>query len=191
MIRLVYADGPSSPRIGPAVALDLAGVTTDRPHVVLGWTLEAHPWLDDPNLSGVTYLGGYGLAGAIADGRITPLPVRLSAVPTILESEPPDVGVIAVVTRGGGYAFSGSVGWGDVLAHVADRLVVEVDEHGVDLGGPTVRGNVVAEVPRPTSAGALGGQVSPGRRHRPSDRRARRLARARRRVVAVRPGRRR
>lgn len=152
MVRVVYADGPSAPRVAPDVALAAAGVRTGPPHVALGWTLERHPWLDDPNLTGVTYLGGYGLAPAIRDGRIRPLPVRLSAVPAILEFDPPDLGVIAVVRRGRGYAFSGSVGWGDVLARVADRIVVEIDERGVDLGGPDVCGNIVGEVDRPAVA---------------------------------------
>lgn len=149
MTRVVYADGPSAPRVSPRAALAAAGVAGGASHVALGWTLERHDWLADPDLTGVTYLGGYGLAGAIRDGRITPLPVRLSAVPSIIESDPPDVGVVAVVRRGDGYAFSGSVGWGDVLARVARRVVVEVDEHGVDLGGPDVTGDIVGEVDRP------------------------------------------
>ena len=149
MTRVVYADGPSAARVSPDAVLAAAGMSGGPADVALGWTLERHTWLDDPALNGVTYLGGYGLADAIAAGRITPLPVRLSAVPSILESNPPGLGVIAVVRRGDGFAFSGSVGWGDVLARVADRVVVEVDAHGVDLGGPAVRGNIIAELPRP------------------------------------------
>src|SRR5690606_264316 len=60
-----------------------------------------------------------------------------------------EVGVIAAVRRGDGFAFAGSVGWGDALARTAGRIVIELDEHGDDFGGPAVDGNVVAVVPRP------------------------------------------
>lgn len=149
-MHVAYADGPSAARISPDTALRVAGLTDERPRVTLGWTLERHQWLDDPNLRGVTFLGGSALAGAIADGRITPLPVRLSAVPSRLENDPPDLGVVAVVRRGDHYAFSGSVGWGDVLTTTAAHVVLEVDEDGVDLGGPDVGGDVAAVVQRPS-----------------------------------------
>jgi hypothetical protein len=68
-----------------AAGLDGAGA----PELLLGWTLERHPWLDDPVLRGATVLAGYGLAGPVADGRLTPLPVRLSAVPALIRSRPP------------------------------------------------------------------------------------------------------
>ena len=146
---VVYADGPSAPRISPTDALAAADLAGRRPEVLLGLTVERHPWLDDPELRGVTVLAGYALTRAVADGRLTPLGVRLSAVPSLLAERPPDVGVIAAVRRGDGFAFAGSVGWGDVLARAAARIVIELDEHGLDLGGPPVEGNVVAVVPRP------------------------------------------
>lgn len=157
MATIAYADGPSAPRIRPDVAARLAGLG-DGPHdVLLGWTLERHPWLADPGVRGRTVLAGYGVADAVADGRIVALPIRLSAVPTLLRREPPAVGVVAGVRRGDGFAFSGSVGWGDVLAAVARRVVVEIDDQAVDLGGPAIAGNVVAEVARPHGAGEPAG----------------------------------
>ena len=150
-VRVVYADGPSAPRISPRTAVLAAGL--DGPaDVVLGWTVERHPWLDDPSFTGLTVLAGYGLARAVGEGRVTPLPVRLSAVASMLEADPPDLAVIAAVRRDSGWAFSGSVGWADTLARVADRVVIEVDHDGVDLGGPDIEGNVVAVVPRPPAA---------------------------------------
>jgi acyl CoA:acetate/3-ketoacid CoA transferase beta subunit len=146
--RLVaYADGPDSARISPADALAAAGLT-GACEVLLGLTTERHPWLDDPALRGRTMLPGYALSGAVADGRLTPIPARLTAVPSLLAERPPDLGVIAVVRRGDGYAFAGSVGWGPELAATAERLVLEVADGGRDLGGPAVTGNVVAVVER-------------------------------------------
>lgn len=151
--RIVYADGPTAARISPWTALSTAGLdaSTDGVSVMLGWTLEPHDWLLDPALRVVSVLGGYGVARAVAAGRVVPLPVRLSAVPSMLEQEPPDVGVIAAVRRGDGFAFRGSIGWGDVLARTADRLVLEVDDDGTDLGGPSVEGNIIGVVPRPAA----------------------------------------
>lgn len=147
---VAYSDGPAAPRIAPADALAAAGVDA-APFVLLGLTTERHPWLDDDTLRGVTLLAGYALARAVAAGRITALGLRLSAIPSILAEHPPAVGVVSVVPRSGGYAFAGSVGWADVLARAAERLVLEVDTTGRDLGGPAVEGNVVAVVPRPAA----------------------------------------
>jgi acyl-CoA hydrolase len=149
MTRIVYADGPASARLNPTDALRAAGLSVPA-DVLLGWTVEHHPWVDDPSFRGSTVLAGYGLERAVNEGRITPLPVRLSAVAPMLRAEPPDLGVIAVVRRGSGYAFGSAVGWGDVLARVAERIVLEVDEEGADLGGPDVDGNIVATRDRPT-----------------------------------------
>ncbi|MEJ7800375.1 MAG: acetyl-CoA hydrolase/transferase C-terminal domain-containing protein, partial [Ilumatobacter sp.] len=120
----------------------------DGANVMLGWTTDRHPWLEDTSIRISTVLAGYGLGAGIAAGRITPLPVRLSAVPSRLRATPPDVGVIAAVPRGDAFAFRGSVGWGDVLARVAVRIVLEVDDHAVDLGAPLIDGNIVATLPR-------------------------------------------
>jgi acyl-CoA hydrolase len=144
---VAYADGPASARLSPADALAAAGLE-GRCEVLLGLTVERHAWLDDPGLRGVAVLPGYAVSGAVADGRLTPLPVRLTALPSMLAERPPDVGVIAVVRRRSRFAFSGSVGWGPALAANARRLVLEVDESGRDLGGPEVEGDVVAVVER-------------------------------------------
>jgi acyl-CoA hydrolase len=147
--RLVaYADGPVGARITPADALAAAGVA-GKPEVLLGLTVERHPWLDDAALRGTAVLPGYALARAVNDGRLTPLAVRLTALPSLLAERPPDVGVIAAVRRGDGYAFAGSVGWGPELAALARYLVIELDEAAHDLGGPMITGNVVAVLPRP------------------------------------------
>ena len=147
LVRMVYGDGPTAPRCSPIEVLVACGL--DGPvDVVLGWTPERLAWIDDPAFTATTVLAGYGLGRAVGDGRITPLPVRLGTVATMLEQSPPDVAVVPGVRRGDGFAFHRSVGWGDVLARVAGRVVVEVADDGVDLGAPAIEGNVVATIPR-------------------------------------------
>ena len=160
--RIVYADGPSSARVGPADVLAAAG-RSGPTDVLLGWTIERHPWIDDPEFRGSTVLAGYGLGRAVNEGRVTALPVRLSAVAPRLTADPPDIGVIAAVRRGSGFAFSGAIGWGDVLARVATDVVLEIDEHGTDLGGPPIEGSIVATLERPAAA------ATPPAASRPAD----------------------
>jgi acyl-CoA hydrolase len=148
--HLWYGDGPDSPRSSPADVLAADGYDVGTiADITLGWTVDRHAWLDDPSFCARTVLAGYGLGRAVNDGRVTPLPVRLSAVPSMIEESPPDVAVVTGIRRGDAFAFGPSVGWGDVLARCASKLVVEVDEGGVDLGGPVILGNIVAAVERP------------------------------------------
>ena len=144
---MVYADGPSGPRCSPTSVL--AACATDEPvEVVLGWTPERLDWIDDPDFRATTVLAGYGLGRAVADGRVTALPVRLGSVASMWEQDPPGIAVVPGVRRGERLAFHRSIGWADVLTRVADRVVVEVAEHGVDLGAPLIEGNVVATIRR-------------------------------------------
>lgn len=152
-VRVWYADGPNSPRTSPRDAVAAAGLAAaDGLDVTLGWTIEPHPWLDDPDLTVRTVLAGYGLSAAVNGGHVAALPVRLSAVPSRILSDPPDVAVVSGVRRGDRLAFSTAVGWGDVLARAADAVVVEVDDDAPDLGGPLVEGRVAAVVDRPAPA---------------------------------------
>lgn len=146
--RIVYADGPAGPSIAPDIALSAAGLAGPF-EVILGWTPHLLPWHDDPAISGTTFFPGGVLRSAVAAGRLNPLAVRLGAVATRLREHPPDLAVVAGVRRGKGFAFSRAVGWADVAASVAGAVVVEVDESGTDLGGPTIDGRIVGVVPRP------------------------------------------
>ncbi len=145
---VAYSDGQSAPRISPGEALEAAGIAGPA-SVFLGLMVERLEWLADPELHGATFMAGYALSRAVADGRLLPLSVRLSAVPSMLTEQPPDLAVIAGVRRGDGFAFAGSVAWGDVLARTARRIVIELDEQGDDFGGPPIEGEIVAVVPRP------------------------------------------
>jgi acyl-CoA hydrolase len=146
-MKVVYADGPGAPRVAPEAAVAAAGLDGAF-EVMLGWTPERLPWIDDPAFRATTTLAGYGISHAVNEGRIAAPPTRLGAVASMIERDPPDLAVVSVVRRGDGFAFLRGVGWADVLCRVAGRVVVEVAEGAVDIGTPTVEGNVVAEVVR-------------------------------------------
>src|SRR5215211_734473 len=123
---IAYPDGADSARTRPADVAALVGLGPEV-DVLLGWTPEDRPWLADPTLRGHTVMAGYRLGRAVADGRLVSLPVRLSGVPTIIETMRPDVAVVSGVHRGTELAFRGTVGWGPAAARVARNVVVEVD----------------------------------------------------------------
>ena len=147
---LAYADGPDAAAISPDRVASLTGI--DDYEVLLGWMPEPSEWLNDPALRGQAFMAGYALAPAIAAGRVRYLPVRLSAIPRIVEGAlRPEIAVVRGVPRGAGFAFAGSVGWGAAAARAASRVVVEIDPTGPDLGGPSIPGNIVATVAGPPS----------------------------------------
>lgn len=157
---VAYADGPDAPRTAPAT-LSRNGAAV--PDVLLGWTPEDRPWLRSADLRGWTVMAGYALEAPVADGRLKYLPVRLSAVPRLLwDSLRPDVAVVTAVRRGDDLVFGSSVGWGPALIRTARRVVVEIDEAGVDLGGPPVTGPIAATVSRPASSAPVPTPRPPG-----------------------------
>jgi acyl-CoA hydrolase len=145
---VVYADGPGSALVSPAEVVAAAG-RTGEPDVIVGWTLDSAPWMSSPSLRGRTTMAGYAFSGAVADGRLTPLSIRLSAVPIFLAREAPDVCVVGGIRRGDQLVFGSTVGWGPAAARAATAVVVEVDEDGFDFGGEPIPGNIVATIPRP------------------------------------------
>ncbi|MDE3205015.1 MAG: acetyl-CoA hydrolase [Acidobacteriota bacterium] len=153
MTLLAYADGADSPRSAPAVA---GGTGGEADRVLLGWTLDERPWLGGTPVRGWTVMAGYALRGPVDEGRIGYLPIRLSAVPRLLtDTLVPDVAVVTAVRRGSELVFGPSVGWGPALARSAASVVVEIDEEGMDLGGPPVPGRIAATVVRPPSPTAV------------------------------------
>jgi acyl-CoA hydrolase len=154
---IAIADGADGPRVSPAdiaslVSRERPGVSNEAgrgPEVLLGWTPEDRPWLADPTLRGRTVMAGYALAGAVADGRVRYVPVRLSAIPRLLGQLGPDAVVVSGIRRGSTLAFRGTVGWGPAAATAAAAVLVEIDEDAPDLGGPEIPGHVVATIPRP------------------------------------------
>jgi acyl-CoA hydrolase len=154
-LRVWYAEGPGHPRTAPREALAAAGVPIDAEfETTLGWTIERLPWLDEPDFTATTVVAGYALSKPINEGRINAFPIRLSAIAAHVATQQPDVAVVAGVPRGSGFAFGASVGWNDVLALNAKRVVIEVDRESPDLGSPPIEGNVVAVVDRPAAPGS-------------------------------------
>jgi acyl-CoA hydrolase len=163
-----YSDGPAAPRVSPREALDAAGVgESGAIRLTLGWMVERLGWIEslgaDPEFQARTVVAGFALSEAVNTGRVSALPVRLSAVPALIANDPPDVAVVSGVRRGAGYAFTTSVGWADVLARHARTVVVEVDENAPDLGAPGIEGNIVAVLSRPE------GPTAPPANARPAD----------------------
>jgi len=159
-----YADGPDAPLSNPFTACAAAGIDADRADVTLGWMTEQPTWLDDTRLEIGTVLAGYALAKPVNAGTVTDNEARLSAVPSLIAEARPDLALVTGVRRGDVLAFGSSVGWGDVLARTAGRVVVEIDDHGVDLGGPEIEGNIVTTIQRPVGAASAGSATS-----RPAD----------------------
>jgi hypothetical protein len=117
---------------------------------------EDRGWLADPRLSGQTMLAGYALGRPVADGRIRYLPVRLSAMPRLLQGVlRPEVAVVTGVRREATYAFGANVGWGPAACRAATTgVVVEIDPTGPDLGGPPIPGRILATIEKPSHGAA-------------------------------------
>jgi Acetyl-CoA hydrolase/transferase C-terminal domain len=148
---VVYVDGPGGPRNSPDAVVGAAGLSGE-PEVILGWVLENHPWLAAPTLRGRTTMAGYALAPLVADGRLSPVSVRLSAIPSMLAHLRPDVCVATGIRRGDKVVFGSAIGWGRAAALASKCVVVEIDRDGFDFGGPEIPGNIVAVLPRPVYA---------------------------------------
>jgi len=151
-ISIWYSDGPGAPTLTPFEAARLAGLPGDEiASVTLGWTLGRPTWIKAQAERGTrvqAVMAGYGLGGAVASGHVIPLPIRLSAVPGMIASNPPELAVVAGVRRGSRFAFGPEIGWASALARAARRVVVEVDEQGFDFGADEITGNIVATAPR-------------------------------------------
>jgi acyl-CoA hydrolase len=142
---IAYADGADCGHVHPGLVADLLGLGEFE--VLVGWTPEPRQWLADSSVRGRAFMAGYGLDAAIREQRLRYLPVRLSAVPTFLRSNRPDVAVVHGIRRGDSYAFTRTVGWGAALAECATGVVVEVDQFSTDIGAPLIPGNIVATLP--------------------------------------------
>jgi acyl-CoA hydrolase len=150
MLLVAYADGTDSARSSPAAVAAAAGCAGDDVEVVLGWTLDDRPWLASPDLRGRTLLPGYALHEPVRAGRLRYVPVRLSAIPRLIsDTLRPDIAVVTGVRRGSELVFGANVGWGPAAANAAERVVVEIDDDGLDLGGPPIPGDIVGTVTRP------------------------------------------
>jgi acyl-CoA hydrolase len=147
---VVYADGADGPLSAASVVMAAAGLR-GSPELLFCWTVAEPHWLKDEAVTGRTGMAGYGLANAVARGQIEPLSMRISAMPRLLRETQPDVVVVTGVRRGSSLVYGQTVSWMPIATEVAQRVVVEIDEAGYDLGAPEISGNVVATLTRPRS----------------------------------------
>jgi acyl-CoA hydrolase len=94
-------------------------------------------------------MAGYALAAPIDNGRLSYVPVRLSAVANLLAGPlRPSVAVVAGQPSGRGFRFARSAGWGPAAARAADQVVVEVHAGDPSLDAPMIEGDIRAVVER-------------------------------------------
>jgi acyl-CoA hydrolase len=137
---VVYADGPDGADIVPAVTEPRRSTGS----CVLGWLPGRREWVDRVERAHAL-MGGYAVRDAIRDGRAAYVPIRLSAIPNFLAALPrPFTAVVRGRPDGDGYCFGPSVGWARAAAALADRVVIEIDEHAPRVPAPRVPGDIVA-----------------------------------------------
>src|SRR5262245_54235616 len=138
---IVLTDGPDGADIVPTVLSESGAIE----HAVAGWMPAERAWV--AQLAGARALmGGYGLRGAIREGRAEYVPIRLSAIPSYLATQPrPIVTVVRGRPDADGYRFGASVGWAPAAAALADAVVVEVDPDTPIVPAPRVPGPIVGK----------------------------------------------
>jgi hypothetical protein len=111
-MRIAVEDGTGTPRsLFPA--LNRAAERHGDLRLLLGWTPVAEPTLDLSLFADArTVMSGWGLRAAVEAGTVTPIPMRLSAVPALLHGPlRPDLVLATVVRAADGLRFSAEVSW--------------------------------------------------------------------------------
>ena len=111
-MRIAVEDGTGTPRsLFPA--LNRAAERHGDLRLLLGWTPVTEPTLDLSLFADArTVMSGWGLRGAVEAGTVTPIPMRLSAVPALLHGPlRPDLVLATVVRTADGLRFSAEVSW--------------------------------------------------------------------------------
>jgi len=111
-MRIAVEDGTGTPRsLFPA--LNRAAERHGDLRLLLGWTPVAEPTLDLSLFADArTVMSGWGLRAAVEAGTVTPIPMRLSAVPALLHGPlRPDLVLATVVRTTTGLRFSAEVSW--------------------------------------------------------------------------------
>jgi acyl-CoA hydrolase len=128
---VAVADGTGSPRaLYPA--LNRAAARHRDLRLLLGWTPRADPTLDLSLFADVrTVMSGWGLRAAVAEGRVQPVPVRMSAVPALLHGPlRPDLLLATLVRTPGGLRFSAEVAWMRAVVEAGARVAAVLSRTG-------------------------------------------------------------
>ena len=144
---IVLADGPDGPLPDPAVVASAAGI--DRPDVLLGWLVREPPWLATCDLTVSTFLTGQGTRAAVAAGKVTTFPARLSAIPGLLAGRMrPDVLVVGAHETRSGFRLAHGPGFASAAAPRAKAVVIERWTGEPLDGAPLISGDVAAVIDR-------------------------------------------
>ena len=141
---IVLADGPDGPLPDPAVVASIAGI--DPPDVLLGWVVREPAWLATCDLRVSTFLTGQGTRAAVAAGKVTAFPARLSAIPGLLGGRMrPDVLVVGAHETRSGFRLAHGPGFAAAALLQARSVVIE-RWPGEPLDGAPLISRDVAEV---------------------------------------------
>lgn len=138
-MRIAVADGTGTPR---ALFPDLTRIAARHGdlRLVLGWMPHAAPDLDGSAFADArTVMSGWGLRKPVDAGAVRSVPVRLSAVPSLLAGPlRPDLLIAALVRTPDGLRFGAEVSWmrGAVEAGIPVAALVSRTAAHSDAGPP-------------------------------------------------------
>ena len=149
---VAVADGAGAP-VGLGEALAEAAASVGGVRLLLGWCLEPPVPYDEKAFTDVrSFMGGYALRAAVADGFVRYVPVRLGSLPALLAGPlRPDVVVTALAPGPRGPVWGSEVAWMPAATEAATTVLAEVN-HGLPkaAGNRPVPGvTVVREIDRP------------------------------------------
>lgn len=159
---VVIGDGAGAP-VGLARALTAAARDAGGVRLLLGWSLELPVDLDPAAFPDVrVVLGGYALRREMND-RVQYLPVRLSAVPSLLAHLRPDLAVVSMRPGPGGLTFGSEVSWMAAAVDASRHTVAELN-HGLPRSArtPALRADQVEVVSETHRAPLLLPSTPPG-----------------------------
>lgn len=138
-MRIAVADGTGAPRaLYPA--LNRAAARYGDLRLLLGWMPRAEPTLDVSLFADArTMMSGWGLRRPVAEGKVAPVPVRMSAVPALLHGPlRPDLLLATVVRAADGLRFSTEVAWMRAAIDAGAQVAAVVSRGGphADAGPP-------------------------------------------------------
>lgn len=151
---VAVGDGFGAPRMLSKQLTEIAAEHGDL-RLILGWVPVRDADLDPAVFADArTFMPGWGLRAAVAQGRIRFPPVRLSATPGLLHGPlRPDVLVATVVETSAGYRFGNEISWQQAAIAAGARVAAVVSRAApVCAAGPVLPDRqltVVAETDDP------------------------------------------